>query len=93
MDGDTSVNGVDIQGWLIQMYMVLARLRLLPTGLHQMSNETPSNHMIEMDPPLTISRRRGLGNVSICNKTLKAKSRRKEMLHYSSEWIALASPG
>ena len=31
----TLVHGVDIQGWLIQMYMVLARLRLLPTGLHQ----------------------------------------------------------
>ena len=47
--------------------------------------------MIEMDPPLALSRRRGLGDVSICNKTLEAECQRKETLHYSSEWVALAS--
>lgn len=29
------VNGVDIQGWVVEMYIILARLRPLPTGLHQ----------------------------------------------------------
>ena len=43
--------------------------------------------MIEIDSPLTLSRRRGLGKVSICNKPLEA------MLHDSSEGTALPGPG
>ena len=55
------------------MYMVLARLRLLPTGLDQIVQPNTLESNVEIDSPLTLSRGRGLGNASICNKTLEVK--------------------
>lgn len=42
-------------------------------GFTNLSYQTASNHMIEMYRPLTLSRRKGLANMSICNRHLKRK--------------------
>lgn len=77
------VNGVDI----VRMAHtnVYGTSEASPTTDRASSNRTPSNQMMEMDLPLTLNPRRRLSKVSICNKTLKAKSQREKTLHYSSE--------